>query len=146
MQIDSILQSKDHALVTCRPEDTIDAAAALLYGNHIGALPVRDREGELVGVISERDVMCGFAVHGSYVQHLRVGELMTRDVVTCAPTESISKAMQKMRQHSIRHLPVVDDGKLVGIISLRDMLAAQLQETTLEVRVLRDNVIAARHA
>ena len=146
MRIDTILQSRDHALVTCRPEDTIDAAAALLYANHIGAMPVRGRKGELVGVISERDVMCGFAVHGTYVQDLRVSELMTRDIITCAPTDDITKAMQKMRQHSIRHLPVVDDGELINMISLRDMLVARLQETSLEVRVLRDNVIAARHA
>lgn len=146
MRIDSILQNRNHALVTCRPEDTIDAAAALLYANHVGAMPARGRAGELVGIISERDIMCGFAVHGSYVQDLRVRELMTRDVITCAPGDEIASAMQKMRQHSIRHLPVVDDGNLVDMISLRDMLVAQLHETTLEVRVLRDNVIAARHA
>jgi CBS domain-containing protein len=146
MRIDAILRRKDHALVTCRSEDTIDAAAALLYTSHIGAMPVRNREGELVGVISERDIMSGFAVHGSYVQDLRVGELMTRDVVTCAPSDDMTEAMEVMRQHSIRHLPVLADGKLIGMISLRDMLVARLEETTLEVRVLRDSVIAARHA
>jgi CBS domain-containing protein len=144
MLVKDILENTGRALITNRPEDTIEAAAMLLSTNNIGALAVRDADGALVGVISERDIVRAFAEHGGRVQALRVRDLMTRDVVTCAPTDTVKDAMGRMNQRHIRHLPVVQDGDLRGMISSRDLMASRLDETRLERDVLRDVAIASR--
>ena len=97
-----------------------------------------EREGALVGILSERDIARAVAEkHGSVVG-MKVADLMTRDVTVIAPDESAKKAMLKMVRHTIRHLPVTSDGKLIGVISQRDVLKAILDDTELEVGVLRD--------
>ncbi|MCP5366303.1 MAG: CBS domain-containing protein [Hyphomicrobiales bacterium] len=142
MIIKDILKRRDRGLITNRPEDTIEAAAMLLASHNIGALPVRDGDGDLIGVISERDIVRGFAEHGGKVSALLVRDLMTRDVVVCSPNDDIKHARRLMKQRHIRHLPVVDDGRLCGMISSRDVMESRLEETKLERDVLRDYAIA----
>ena len=138
MLVKDILGRKGVKLVTTRPKNTVEAAAALLVSNNIGALPVRDDTGKLVGVISERDVVHAFARDGGKVLSLLVEDLMTHDVVVCAPDDTVKEAMRRMARCHIRHLPVVDDGGLCGIISQRDVMEFRLEETEMERNVLRD--------
>ncbi len=145
MRVGQFLQQNQSRLISCRPEDTVQAAATIMSSNRIGAMPVRDINGDLVGVISERDLVRGFSDHPSGVLQFSVADLMTREVITCAPETEMSETMATMARHGFRHLPVVEAGELVGMISVRDSLAELLKERELEANVLRDNVIAARH-
>ena len=90
--------------------------------------------------------MRGFARNGARLTERYVRDLMTREVVTCSPDDSMADAESRMNKHRIRHLPVVERGKLVGMLSIRDVTAWRLQELRNEVNVLRDAVIAARHS
>lgn len=139
------LKHRQQTPITCRPEDTAQSAATLLSTNRIGAMPVLNREGNLVGVLSERDVVNAFAHRNQELSHLMVADLMTKDVITCKPETEMCDASRTMAAHRFRHLPVVEAGRLVGMISIRDALEVRLQSSELEANVLRDNVIAARY-
>lgn len=144
MSIQQILDQKDARLITIRPEDTVETTATVLTSNNIGAIPVRDVKGNMVGVISERDLVRGFADRGAAVMSLMVQDLMTRDVVSVKADESVKSAMEKMARSHIRHLPVVGEkGELVGVISQRDVMETRLQQTELETEELRAYAIAS---
>jgi CBS domain-containing protein len=103
------------------------------------------KDGEsLEGIISERDVACGLAKHGAALSELRVSDLMTRSVITCAPEDTIGEVARIMTLQRIRHLPVKDGAKLVGVISIGDVLKSRISEIELEANVLRDMAIAHR--
>jgi len=124
--------------ITCAPGATLENAAQLMAERNIGALPVTDREERLVGMISERDVSRAVATRGAATAALKVEDCMTRDVVTCQSQDTVRGAMMAMSRRGVRHLPVVDGGKLMGVISQRDVLGALLEDAQLEVGVLRD--------
>ncbi len=144
MSIQNILNLKGRRLVTIRPEDTVETAAMLLTTNNIGAAPVRDAGGAMVGVISERDLVRGYADRGAAVSSLTVQDLMTKEVTSIGAGDTIKEATEKMAKRHIRHLPVVDaEGGLVGMISLRDVMNARLQQTRMEAEELRAYAIAS---
>ncbi|GAB4276676.1 MAG: CBS domain-containing protein [Deferrisomatales bacterium] len=138
MKVRDLLRKQSGKLVTCRPDTSVPEVAALLTEKRIGAVPVLGEKQRLVGVLSERDLARGIAEYGAQVIELAVRDLMTREVTVCAPADSVREAMFTMSRLHIRHLPVVDEGALVGIISQRDVLKALLDQTELEVSVLRD--------
>ncbi len=145
MTVDKVLNKLGQDLVTCRPEDTVETFAQLLARHRIGAMPVRDFNGNLVGIVSERDIVRAFAKKGGDdIRTLNVQDIMTDRVLTVEPSDTLERARQLMTKNGVRHLPVVKDRKIVGILSIRDMLETRLEETELERNVLRDNVIAAR--
>ncbi len=144
MNVEQLLKKKGERLVTNRPEDTLEAAAQLLSVNNIGALPVRDAEGRLVGMLSERDVVRRVADKGARALSLTVGDVMSRDVATCTPTDSVKSVMETMSRRHIRHVPVIEGTDLIGVISQRDVMRSILDETQLEMNVLRDYLIAKR--
>jgi CBS domain-containing protein len=144
MNVEQLIKKKGDRLVTNRPEDTLEAATQLLSVNNIGALPVRDAEGRLVGILSERDVVRRLAEQGARALSLTVGDVMSRDLATCKPADSVKSVMETMSRRHIRHVPVVDGTGLVGIISQRDVMRSILDETQLEMNVLRDHLIAKR--
>lgn len=146
MRVGNFLRANRQHLITCTPEESVETVAARLSSCNIGALPVCGAGGALVGIISERDLVRAFAKDSARLRERRVRDLMSREVVTCAPDESMAAAEKLMNDHRIRHLPVVEDAKLVGMLSMRDTIVARLRETRDEVNVLRDAVIAARHA
>lgn len=137
--IASVLGNKGHTIVSILPSDTVADAARLLTDKRIGALVVRDRRGKLVGILSERDIVRAVADHGEEALEDHVEDLMTKEVRTCKPTDSIKDLMQMMTMRRHRHVPVCNDmGELVGLVSIGDVVKARLDEQAHEVAVLRD--------
>lgn len=130
MIIDDLILSAD--LLTIGPDETARGLSTVLATNDISALPVCDPDGNLVGIISERDIVRGYAERGADVESLIVADLMTRDVITCAPGDDIGDTLVVMNAHNIRHLPVLDDGRLTAIVGFRDVTAAALERTRQE--------------
>ena len=116
---------------------TIASVADVLTQNRIGATPVADQNGRLIGIISERDIIHGLAEYGDAVRQLPVDRLMTRDVVTCSLEDSIVGLMEVMTNRRIRHLPVIENGKLRGIVSIGDVVKQRLAEAQFELDELR---------
>jgi CBS domain-containing protein len=145
MKVVDVLKSNRQVLACCTPEEPILVIAERLHSLNIGAMPVCGANKALGGVISERDLVRGFARNGAKLTERTVRDLMTREVVTCRPDESLAEAERLMNKHRIRHLPVVDGTTLIGMLSIRDVADWRLQESRNEVNVLRDVVIAARH-
>ncbi len=144
MVVKKLLSSREGRIFFVRAEDTIETAAALLTSNNIGALPVRDTEGRLVGILSERDIVQGFGREGERIKSRRTRDLMTKDVATCTLENSIDEVLGIMSRRHIRHLPVLENGKVIGMVSLRDVMEAMLQKTELERNVFRDLAIISR--
>jgi CBS domain-containing protein len=144
MKVISFLQAAQQKLSTCAAEETIEAVAKRLSAHNIGALPVCGANNALVGVISERDVVRGMAKEGCKLAERRVRDLMTREVVCCDQNTTMADAEKMMYQKRVRHLPVVEAGRVVGLISIRDVMAWRIQESKTELNVLRDIAIVAR--
>ena len=140
MLIGQILSAKGSEVVTTHADATVADVVALLKEKRIGAVVVVDRGGELCGIISERDVTRGLADHGTQLLDMKVGNIMTKDVVTCTPDDGIEKLMTDMTEGRFRHLPVVSGKQLIGIISIGDVVKNRLQELEEETHQLHDYI------
>lgn len=140
MEIAQILKGKGDRIVTTRPDATIAEVVETLQREGIGAVVVVDRDGALVGIISERDIVRGIPTHGAGLLTMRVADLMTREVVTCVPEDRVESVMREMTEGRFRHLPVLRDGALVGIVSIGDAVKSRLQELETETSLLRDYI------
>lgn len=135
-KVEDVLRQKGHQVVTVAPTQTVAAAVEVLTRNRIGATPVTNEAGELIGIISERDVVRGIAAHGAGILTSAVAELMTRDVKTCTPDDAIVELMAIMTNARIRHLPVIAGGALCGLVSIGDVVKQRLAEAQLELEEL----------
>jgi len=144
MYVRDILSTKGGRVMTIKPDAQISTTSKLLSQHRIGAVLVTDATDKIMGILSERDIVRGLATHGGAVAELSVTDLMTRDVRSCGPDDTIADLMAIMTTHRIRHLPVLEDGRLVGIVSIGDVVKYRLDEAKLEVESLRDYVLAAR--
>ncbi|HIJ64032.1 MAG TPA: CBS domain-containing protein [Rhodospirillaceae bacterium] len=145
MIVGSILKEKQSNTVTTTVADqSVGDAAKLLNSKRIGALLVVDDKSAIVGIISERDIARGLALHGGKVEAMTVRDLMTSDVLVCSPEDPLEKLMGVMTNNRIRHLPVLDKGKLAGMITIGDVVKARLEEAAMQVDQLRDYVMAGR--
>lgn len=144
MLVADILKSKGAQVKMIASDATARECAQRLNQDRIGALVVSDDGRSVRGIISERDIAYGLAKHGGLLERVLVADLMTKSVITCTPSDTILDTMRTMTQRRIRHLPVLDGGGLVGIITSGDVLKHRLEEVQLEAAVLRDAVIAAR--
>ncbi len=144
MPVADILHHKGRHVSTVRSLDSVDAAIKKLYDECIGALVVVDRWGKLAGMFSERDVIHALAQYGAEALKYEVHELMTPDVTTCTPRDRIDEVMQVMTVHRVRHLPVMEGGQLVGLVSIGDLVKHRLDEKEQEAAVLRDITRARR--
>lgn len=140
MKVDAVLAGKGREVASVNPSATLATVAQRLRLERIGALVVLD-QGKLVGIISERDVVHSFAEHRGATAEIRVGEVMTRNVLTCRPDDSLTRVLGLMTRHRVRHLPVLEAGRLVGLISIGDAVKHRLDELELEAAVLRDAYI-----
>jgi CBS domain-containing protein len=138
MLVSQILKDKGFGVVTTKPDETVGALTRLFRSKRIGAAVVVDGWGKVFGIISERDIVYGIAQHGAGALKMRVDELMTTPVLTCAPGDDIKYLMSVMTHRRVRHLTVMEHGKLCGIVSIGDVVKPVLEETELEVNVLRD--------
>ena len=136
MLIEDILLNKDNSLVTIGPDAAVADVVATLTEHNIGALPVCDGDGALVGIISERDVVRNIARQGDSVLDLRISDVMTKDVVTCTPADDANDVMGVMKGNRIRHVPVVTDGRVINMVSARDAMVAMLEESLEQRRTL----------
>jgi CBS domain-containing protein len=143
MKVSSILNTKGERVETIAPETRISSVVWTLRGKQIGALVVSEDGTTMLGMISERDVVRGLADHGTALLGMRVSDVMTRSVVTCAPEDSITRVMAEMTRHRVRHLPVVEHGRLLGIVSIGDVVKYRLDELEMEANILREALITA---
>ena len=143
MNVEAILRGKGRAVATIRPDQTITAVLAALRDHNIGALVVSEDGESVDGIVSERDLVHGLADHGSELLSLNVAEVMTRLVATCDPADSVADLMAEMTNRRIRHLPVVRDGRLVGIVSIGDLVKNRLDEIEYEASSLRSFIAGA---
>ncbi len=120
--------------------DSIAEAATMLTDNKVGALLVEDAAGEIVGILSERDIVGGMGPHGADLHDVRVSELMTVDPIRCSPNDTVLQAMAMMTDRRFRHLPVFDEDKLVGFISIGDLVKCRIAEVQLEAEAMRQYI------
>lgn len=144
MLVANILKAKGSEVKTIRPSETIQAAAEKLVAEAVGALVVLSGSQEIEGIITERDISRGVAAYGRSVHDLPVSKLMTSAVVTCSAKEPIAHVAKVMTERRMRHLPVTEGDRIVGLVSIGDVLKYRLDELKLESLVLRDIAIAAR--
>jgi CBS domain-containing protein len=143
MNVESILRNKGRTVTTIAPDASIGEAAALMSRVGVGALVVsRDNVG-VDGILSERDVVHGLADRGGTLLDLKVEQLMTRRVFTCRPSDSIGDLMSMMTERRIRHIPVMRDNGLAGIISIGDVVKHRLDEMEYETNSLRSFIAGA---
>ncbi len=138
MHVSEILKNKGSDVVTKGPGDSVLSIAEILSAKHIGAIVIRDGGGAVVGIISERDIIHAIAVNGARALEMPVRDVMTHEVISCATDDIITGVMKTMTVRRVRHVPVIEDGDLKGMVSIGDIVKNRLDETELEARVLRD--------
>jgi CBS domain-containing protein len=141
--IQNILDRKGGEVVTIRATETLQSAADRMREHGIAALVVKSGDA-IKGLISERDIVLAVARHGGGALALAVSQVVAHAMVEVAPTDSLKRAMSLMTRHRVRHLPVIADGHLVGIVSIGDVVKLRLEDLETETNVLRDAYIAAR--
>ena len=142
MKINDVLRGKGNQVVTISPEATVTELLALLADRNIGAVVVSPDGSTVAGIVSERDIVRSLRKHGATLLGMPVSDVMTRYVETCEPEETVAHAMARMTAGRYRHLPVLVDGKLVGMVSIGDLVKHRVREMELETGVLRDALIA----
>jgi CBS domain-containing protein len=142
MTIESILRQKGTEVTTIAPDASIKSAADWMHARNIGSLVVTSGEA-IHGLVSEREIVHAFSRYGEAAASMRVKDIMRCGVFTVSPDDSVNKVMNLMTRHRVRHMPVLRDGKLAGIISIGDVVKHRLDDLELETKVLRDAYIAA---
>lgn len=140
MNVDGILRSKGSSVVTAGPDVPVSEVVRRLRDYRIGAVVVISDGGRVEGILSERDIVCGLAEHGAAALGQSSAELMSRDIATCTPTDSVGDLMAVMTAGRFRHVPVMDGGTLVGIISIGDVVKWRVEEMESEAEALRSYV------
>jgi CBS domain-containing protein len=143
MTVSIILAAKGHEVTTIEPGATMKSAVTLLTERRIGAVPVLGADHRIVGILSERDVVRALAERGAAALDEPVSRAMTRKVATCTETETIASLRERMTEGKFRHLPVVDQGRLVGIVSIGDVVKHHLQEMERDSAAMRDYILTA---
>ena len=141
MNVQSILAKKGTEVATIAPEASIRRAADWLRAKNVGAL-VATRNDAILGIISERDIVRAFSLYGEPFASMQVKEIMTHGLITASLEDDLTHMMRLMTHHHVRHMPVLRNGKLAGIISIGDVVKHRLDDLELEASVLRDVYIA----
>lgn len=144
MRVSSILRDKGHKVIHVAPTARVPEISQVLHLHNIGAVLVMDRVQTVIGIVSERDLVRALNRHGAEVLSMTAGQLMTQPVHTIAPTATLDAVMQLMTTGRIRHLPVVSENTLLGMISIGDVVKARSAEQDTEVESLRTFVSGGR--
>ena len=142
--ISKILKNKGHEVVSVAPGDTVLSVARVLTERGIGAALVCDAAGALLGIISERDIVRGMANQGQGTTQLPAERLMTRGLVTVTRNTALAEALELVTRHRVRHLPVIEGGELVGLVSIGDLVKSRIDEAEHEAAALKDYVVSPR--
>jgi CBS domain-containing protein len=134
MKIKEFFITKGHRVITIGPDETVKAALKKLVDNNIGALPVCDTTGQLVGIISERDILKECLNRSESIDATKIQDVMIRQVAVATPDDDLDYATSVMKQKNVRHLPVVVNSKIDGMISMRDIVNSRLKEVEAEIR------------
>ena len=134
MTVKAILAVKGTEVLTIEPTTNLAAAAKVLAERKIGALVVTGPDRRVIGIVSERDIVQDLAAHGAASLDLPLTEVMTRKVMTCSMSDTISSVMERMTEGKFRHLPVVEQGRLTGIVSIGDVVKIRIAETLREAQ------------
>ena len=140
MIVKNILLGRRGNVVTIEPTADLAAAVKLLAERRIGAVVILGADDRIVGILSERDIVRTLAEHGPTALHQPVGQVMTRDVQTCSETDTIESLMGHMTTGKFRHMPVVEQGKLIGIVSIGDVVKSRVEEIEHDAAALRDYI------
>lgn len=140
MYVDTILQTKGVAVHTLPETATLADAVALLNTHNIGAVVIADLSDTIIGILSERDIVRQLGKNPSGALSMSIGSVMTRGVVTCERATSLDEVMERMTRRRIRHMPVAENGKLAGIISIGDVVKHKIQEVEHEAEALREYI------
>lgn len=143
MDVKAILAAKGGDIVSIEPTADLSTAAQLLSTHRIGAVVICGAGGRLSGILSERDIVRALAEHGAAALSIPVGQVMTRNVATCAENESVAGIMERMTTGKFRHMPVLKADKLIGVISIGDVVKERVQEIEHDADALRDYIQTA---
>ena len=143
MNVKTILAAKGGDVISIEPTATLAAAAQLLFKHRIGAVVILGPGGRLSGILSERDIVRALAEHGTEALALPVGQVMTRNVLTCGEDDTIADIMEQMTTRKFRHMPVLTQGKLVGLVSIGDVVKQRVGEIEQETEAMRDYIRTA---
>ena len=137
MTLAAILKHKGASVISVRPTATIAEVARLLSARRIGGVVVQDNAEQLLGILTERDIVHALAAHDARALDMTAAQLMTRSLVTATPHSTVHEAMGLMSQGRFRHLPVLEDGKLVGLVSIGDVVKSRILQQEADVDSLK---------
>jgi CBS domain-containing protein len=137
MTVKQILDDKGYDVSTIAANETIAEAADFLAGNRIGAVMVSSATKQIAGILSERDIVRAISEHGKDVIDQPISKFMTENVKTCKSSNSIQEVMELMTNGGFRHLPIVEDDELIGIISIRDVIRHRMNEVEIEAEEIK---------
>lgn len=137
MLISEVLRAKGDLVFTAAPTETVGAVAAMLFARRVGAMVIVEGERQVVGLVAERDVVRVVAEAGGPGLSRPIADYMTRDVIYAGPLETVDEVLERMTDRRFRHLPVCRDGRLVGIVSIGDLVKTKIAETEAEAEGLR---------
>jgi CBS domain-containing protein len=143
MNVKAILSAKGGGVVTIEPNVTLEAAAMVLAKHRIGALVVLGADQRVIGILSERDIVRSLAELGASALAMPLAQVMTRKVVTCSESETVAAIMERMTIGKFRHVPVIEQDRLLGIVSIGDVVKYRLTEIEGESAALRDYIRSA---
>lgn len=142
MTIAKIMTQKTGPIISIDPDETLQTAATILTEARVGALVAIDKTGTLVGILSERDIVRHCSVKGGAAMATAVKDAMTKNVMTASPQDGIDSALARMTDRRIRHLPVLSGGKLIGVVSIGDLVKAKIDETLADADAMRAYIAA----
>lgn len=140
MQVETILQSKGDAVYTVLADAPVSEAVKTLNERRIGAVVVVDKSGQLAGILSERDIVRHMGGDPAKLLASPISDIMTKSVITCSRATAVSELMEQMTRYRIRHIPIIEDGTLVGVVSIGDVVKRKIEETEQEALALREYI------
>jgi CBS domain-containing protein len=143
MNVKTILAAKGGDIICVEATAHLAAAVKLLAAHRIGAVVIRGAGDRLAGILSERDIVRALASHGAAALDLPVGQVMTREVETCGEDDTVAALMERMTAGKFRHMPVISNGKLAGLVSIGDVVKQRVEEIERESEALRDYIRTA---
>jgi CBS domain-containing protein len=140
MKVHEILEDKGTRVVTTHKDNLLVDVMSLFIGNRIGSLVVVDKHNKILGIVAPNDVLKAVHKDAENISAMQVSEVMTEDVIVATPNDDVDQLMVIMTENRIRHLPVIEDGKLTGLVSIGDVVKAQLTVQDVEIHYLKDYI------